>query len=287
MTRKTAESSFLAAHAAPLPAHVTRESVGAAIVALTRRGGWALELDEFYRTLFDAEGRALCAVTRPRVLDREGLHTVTLSDGRTVAAFPACPTVKKALEAVYSYLAAPLPGDCDPAAELDSYRASFRENWAVNSTYPMFRASALTRAARWARRIGAAEAEAEAQARAAEPKPEPAPVAAVDVTPTWEGVARIIELGLTHDNATGRQIAREELTRMARIADSAVAAAKAAELAKASPDALAEALDMARACLAAYPAIGKGKGRESEPARGSRDFRDALAALVGALEGRA
>lgn len=50
------------------------------------------------------------------------------------------------------------------------------------------------------------------------------------------------------------------------------------------PHALGEALDMARACLAAYPKTAKGKGRESAMARRARDLRDCLAGLVAALE---
>lgn len=55
-----------------------------------------------------------------------------------------------------------------------------------------------------------------------------APVRTIDITPTWRAVAPIIEAGLTNGTAEGRRIAREELQRMADIADAAVAADKAA-----------------------------------------------------------
>ncbi len=50
------------------------------------------------------------------------------------------------------------------------------------------------------------------------------------------------------------------------------------------PDALAEALDMARSCLAAYPspALNSATGREALR-NTARDLRDSLAALIGAL----
>lgn len=283
MTRSAKKTaSFLAAHAAPLPAHVTRESVLATLHAMPNLAARApaIAYDASHESHHDSEGRALFTVTRPRVLDRDGLTELHLCDGRLVAAFARVPTVRAAFDSVIGYLAQALPADCDPAAEAESYRASFRENWESTSVYPMFRASCLTRAARWAFRLAAAEAEAPA------PEPfrapckgeagytEPAPV--VDVTPTWAAVARIIELGLVNGNATGRQIAREELARMARLADSAVAAAKA----KANPG---EVVDLARACLAAYPKTDKaftGKGPACDAAR---DLRDALVGLVAIL----
>lgn len=341
MTRSAKKTdSFLAAHAAPLPAHVTRESVLATLHAMPNLAARAPAIvsDMSHASHHDSEGRALFTVTRPRVLDRDGLTELHLCDGRLVAAFAGVPSIRKAFEAVIGYLAQALPADCDPAAEVESYRASFRENWESTSVYPMFRASCLTRAARWAFRLAAAEAEAkaraegvesmasgpdwagpefgpfyaqevardgargrfafgqtEAEARAAlaalvAPAPftapckgevgytEPAPAEVVDVNPTWAAVARIIELGLTHGNATGRQIAREELARMAAIADSAVAAAKAAE-------GRAEALAMARAKLAQYPDVSPARaGSSLGLVRDSaRDLRDTLAALVATL----
>jgi hypothetical protein len=270
MTRSAQETaSFLAAHAAPLPAHVTRESVLATLHAMPNLAARASAIapNASHESHHDSDGRALFTVTRPRVLDRDGLFVLALCDGRTVAAFARVPTIRGAFDAVIGYLAQALPADCDPAAELESYRASFRDNWEgdlASSAYPTFKASALTRAARWAFRIGAAEAEAAA------------PVEVVDVTPTWGAVARIIELGLTHGNATGRQIAREELARMAAIADSAVAAAK--------DTARAEALDLARSCLAAYPETEAPEGLQRiELNRRARDLRDTLAALVATL----
>lgn len=183
MTRSAKKTAaFLAAHAAPLPAHVTRESIGRTLDLLPKDSGKApaIATNATYATLTldGPEGLALCTVSRPRPYDRDGLFEVALCDGRTVAAFASCPTVKRAYEACYSYLAAAMPHGADPAAEVESYRASFRENWEGDlaaSAYPAFKASSLTRAARWAFRIGAAEAalaapEAPAQL-AAEPTP--------------------------------------------------------------------------------------------------------------------
>lgn len=41
----------------------------------------------------------------------------------------------------------------------------------------------------------------------------------IDLTPTWQAVVPIIEMGLQHGNENGKKIAHEELVRMAKIAD--------------------------------------------------------------------
>lgn len=334
VTRSAQETaSFLAAHAAPLPAHVTCESVLATLHAMPNLAARASAIapNASHESHDDSNGRALFAVTRPRVLDRDGLYTVALCDGRTVAAFACVPTIRGVFDAVIGYLTQALPADCDPAAELESYRASFRDNWEgglASSAYPTFKASALTQAARWAYRVGAAEAAiawaeaaidpeesparnasrmglgafvravtaeparkgldqleaedsaAKAEARAARKgldqlEAEAARPAVVDVTPTWEGVAGIIALALECGTFEGRKIAREELTRMAKLADSAVAEAKCAE-------ARAEALAVARAKLAQYPDVSSARAGSSLGLvrESARDLRDALAALV-------
>lgn len=104
---------------------------------------------------------------------------------------------------------------------------------------------------------------------------------ALDVTPTWAGLMPGLILALTHGTGEGRRIAAEELEKLARAVDSANARARA-EAPKAA--ARSEALETARSCLAAYPAIAKGKGRESAPARRARDLRDTLAGLVASME---
>jgi hypothetical protein len=60
-------------------------------------------------------------------------------------------------------------------------------------------------------------------------EPAPAPVAEVrkvDITPTWAAVLPVLLLGYEQGNATGRAIARDELGRMADLADRYVAAEK-------------------------------------------------------------
>lgn len=152
------QTAFLATHAAALPAAVTAPGLSAMIEALPDGRAKALADHETHATLFDGEGRAIATLSRPRVIGADKLYYLALSDGRTVAAFPSCPTVKRCLEAVYSYAASRLPADSDPAEELDSYRASFADNWtqAEAGIYLNFRAAALTRCARWARRIALA-----------------------------------------------------------------------------------------------------------------------------------
>ena len=51
----------------------------------------------------------------------------------------------------------------------------------------------------------------------------------IDLTPTWESIAGVIELGLTNGNENARAIARLELLRMARVADLYVASQKEKE----------------------------------------------------------
>lgn len=68
---------------------------------------------------------------------------------------------------------------------------------------------------------------------AAAPAEEPAPAAVryIDVTPTWAAILPALLAAVTDGTAEGQRIARAELIRMARAADSAVAAAKAAPIA--------------------------------------------------------
>jgi len=54
-----------------------------------------------------------------------------------------------------------------------------------------------------------------------------APVRTIDLTPTWAAVLPLLIAGLENGTATGRKIAREELQRMAAMADKYVAAQKA------------------------------------------------------------
>lgn len=49
----------------------------------------------------------------------------------------------------------------------------------------------------------------------------------IDCTPTWEGILPTLLLVLRDGNAEGQKGAREELTRMAKLADLYVAANKA------------------------------------------------------------
>lgn len=49
----------------------------------------------------------------------------------------------------------------------------------------------------------------------------------IDITPTWEGVLPIFLAAYTQGTFEGRKAAQEELVRMARIADDAVATKKA------------------------------------------------------------
>jgi hypothetical protein len=157
----TSPASFLAAHAPALPVAADLDSLFRAIDPM-HGGKPALASHESYVTI-ELEGRPLATLQRPRVIG-EGpapVFTLCLTDGRLVAAFSSCPSEKRALEAVYSYLRSGLPSeDCRAplAEELESYRKSFAENWtmAQDAAYPVFRASAMTRCARWARRIALA-----------------------------------------------------------------------------------------------------------------------------------
>lgn len=49
------------------------------------------------------------------------------------------------------------------------------------------------------------------------------PVRVIDVTPTWRAILPILLMGYENANAEGRQIALEELQRMADLADRCVA----------------------------------------------------------------
>lgn len=156
-----AATAFLAAHAAPLPAAANLESVAAALDALPKGfSPAALASNESYFTFATEDGRPLVTLSRPRAFDRSGLYTLALTDGRAIAAFDRNPSVRRVYEAVYSYIRSTLPADCDAAEELESYLVSFADNWAASSesSFPTFRASAFTRAARWARRIALARA---------------------------------------------------------------------------------------------------------------------------------
>lgn len=156
---KTA-AAILAAHAAALPAAANLDSVKAALEALPPgRSPAALATNEIYFT-FEAGGLPLVTLQRPRMIGGDGLYSLALTDGREVAFFDRCPTVRRVYEAVYSYLRAGLPADCDAAEELESYLFSFDANMtlAAESAFPTFRASALTRCARWARRVALARA---------------------------------------------------------------------------------------------------------------------------------
>lgn len=155
------ESAFLASHAAPLPAFPALSDLARALECgdfdRAELRAKAMTESESYVTL-EIEGRPVATLSRPRVLGRDKLYSLALTDGRTVAAFDTCPTRRRCLEAVYSYARSVFPDGCDPAAELESYQASFAENWtqAEAGIYLTFRASSLTRAARWARRIALA-----------------------------------------------------------------------------------------------------------------------------------
>lgn len=156
-----AATAFLAAHAADLPAAANLESVAAALDALPKGfSPAALASNESYFTFATEDGRPLVTLSRPRAFDRSGLYTLHLTDGRAIAAFDRNPSVRRVYEAVYSYIRSTLPADCDAAEELESYLVSFADNWAASSesSFPTFRASAFTRAARWARRIALARA---------------------------------------------------------------------------------------------------------------------------------
>lgn len=48
-------------------------------------------------------------------------------------------------------------------------------------------------------------------------------VGTIDLTPTWRQVVQLLIVGLTEGNATARQMATEELYRMADLADAYVA----------------------------------------------------------------
>lgn len=70
-------------------------------------------------------------------------------------------------------------------------------------------------------RLAAMLAKAEA-APAEEPKPAPAAVRYIDATPTWAAILPALLAAVTDGTAEGQRIARAELARMARAADSAV-----------------------------------------------------------------
>lgn len=51
-------------------------------------------------------------------------------------------------------------------------------------------------------------------------------IGTIDLTPTWRAILPVLIEGLIHGTEAGRSIAREELTRMADIADKYVASKK-------------------------------------------------------------
>lgn len=131
----------------------------------------------------------------------------------------------------------------------------------------------------------------------------------LDLTPTWAGLMPALIALLQDGTAEGQKTAREELARLARGMDSANAAARSeeaaalaraqeaaadlkaahargmAEGAAAALAAVSEALDMARACLAAYPARDILAETAPGKLRGTgRDLRDSLSGLVEALD---
>jgi hypothetical protein len=55
-----------------------------------------------------------------------------------------------------------------------------------------------------------------------EPEPEPEPVKTIDMTPTWSGIVPILLAALENGTDTGKRMAREEITRMARVADEVI-----------------------------------------------------------------
>lgn len=87
-------------------------------------------------------------------------------------------------------------------------------------------------------------------------EPAPAAVRYIDATPTWAAILPALLAAVTDGTAEGQRIARAELVRMARAADSAVAAAKAEEekaeeRGPVDPTAEHIAQDMARRAVAA------------------------------------
>lgn len=106
----------------------------------------------------------------------------------------------------------------------------------------------------------------EEPAPAEEPKPAPAAVRYIDATPTWAAILPALLAAVTDGTTEGQRIARAELVRMARAADSAVAAAKAEEE-KAKEPAPALTPFTYRVALASAPsaALVSGSGRIARP----------------------
>lgn len=80
----------------------------------------------------------------------------------------------------------------------------------------------------------------------------------IDITPTWAGILPLLLEGYNNGTETGRKIAKEELYRLCRIADEAVAAEKAAT--KATDDSELPELpraDVARSEREYYPVWAK------------------------------
>lgn len=72
---------------------------------------------------------------------------------------------------------------------------------------------------KWARKMYAAEAAARVEA--ANPVTQ---VGTIDLTPTWASALQVALLGLEHGTDEGKRLARQELARMAALADAAVCA---------------------------------------------------------------
>lgn len=186
-----AARSFRAIHAEPIPAFDMGE-LSAAIDSESRLAGAALASHETYRTI-ELCGRPLATVSRPRLIGGDGLYMLALTDGRVVAAFDRSPTVRRCLEAVYSYARSVPPSDVTPE-EAESYLASFADNWETaldSGVVATFRAAALTRCARWARRAALAR---ETLAAAPQGEPEDAPQGEDDARPLPERLADLAAL---------------------------------------------------------------------------------------------
>jgi hypothetical protein len=157
-----AEDSFIASHAAPLPAALTPENVA---TCQPFRGDVsdresAIAPSENFATLHAADGRPVATYHRPAFVGGsgpfKGLHVLTLTDGRVVAASERVLTLAGVRRALADYLAATAePAEfggtiADRAAGLESMaRVNFR---AAANPRDAFRGSAAGRAARMARR---------------------------------------------------------------------------------------------------------------------------------------
>lgn len=274
MTKQTLSPATLTAiHAGNLPASLTVDAIdrcqpfGGIDCPMTPRES-ALRPDETRATFYSPDGtHALATLTRPRMYGDSaaaepgaaGLYRLNLADGRLVACFARVPTLAYLRKALRDYLRPVDPQtvaeatDAQCKAEIASAAESVAQNLAAaaDSEFDRFRASAMTRAARVARKgaiwaaalcdgcqtcdgAGAVRKAPGFETACPNCQPSPAPTLesivaeaeapaeapeSVDLTPAWSGLMPALIAALRNGTAQGQAMAEAELMRLAAQVD--------------------------------------------------------------------